>query len=72
MEQQILSDGRRLAYSLARLAEDIGLSVGFLRLEIARGNLRATRAGRRVIVTRQEVERYLSANTVSHNRSAQR
>jgi hypothetical protein len=60
------STNSRLAYSLEELAGDIGVSVGFLRLEITRGQLVPTRLGRRVIVAAEEVRRYLAANSAPH------
>ena len=54
-------DGQ-LAYSLAQLAPRLGgVSIGFLRLEIARRRLRPTRIGRRIVITVGEVQRYLEA-----------
>ena len=40
------------------IAERMGLSIGFLKLEISRGNLTPIRFGRRVLIHRSEVERY--------------
>lgn len=50
----------RLAFRVSEAAALIGVSPGFLRLELARGNLRATRLGRRLVLTRAELERYLT------------
>jgi hypothetical protein len=50
------------ATGLQKLAPELGVSVGFLRLEISRGRLLPTRLGRRVVVTADEVRRYLAAN----------
>jgi excisionase family DNA binding protein len=49
----------RIALSLQEVAESIGVSVPFLRLEIQRGKLKAAHAGRRVLVRRDEIDRYL-------------
>ena len=55
------SNDQQIAYSLQQLAPRLGgVSVGFLRLEIARGKLRPRRLGRRIVVTAGEVERYLN------------
>jgi hypothetical protein len=51
----------RMAFSIKELALAYGVSSGFLRLEIARGKLRPARLGRRVVISRNEAERYLSA-----------
>ena len=53
---------QRLAFALAEIAGPlIPVSTNFLRMEIARGNLAATRLGRRVVVSREELQRYLAA-----------
>jgi hypothetical protein len=49
----------RISYGLQELAKMIGVSRGFLRLEVKRGNLKPRNLGRRVVVTRTEVKRYL-------------
>jgi hypothetical protein len=59
------SDSGIRAFGLHRLAEDLGVSVGFLRLEITRGRLRPTRLGRRVLLTSHEINRYLAMNTAA-------
>jgi hypothetical protein len=51
----------RLAFRLAESAALIGVSTGFLRLELARGNLNATRLGRRIVLMRVELDRYLAS-----------
>jgi hypothetical protein len=62
------SNEQQIAYSLQQLAPLLGgVSVAFLRLEIARGKLKPRRLGRRVIITADEVARYLE-----HARSPQR
>jgi len=52
----------RLAFSLAELAAMIGVSRAFLRNEIERGHLRPRNLGRRIVITRDEVYRYLNAD----------
>ncbi len=52
----------RLAFRLVEAAALIGVSTGFLRLELARGNLNATRLGRRIVLMRTELERYLASH----------
>ena len=63
MNQQIVSRAERLAYSLDEVAKMTGLSVSFLRLEVTRGRLRASRAGRRVLVSANELRSYLEPET---------
>ena len=64
MEQISISKAMdsRLAYGLDELARMIGVSRGFLRLEIKRGKLNPKHLGRRVVVTADEARRYLSAD----------
>jgi len=62
---------QRLAYGLSEVAESLGLSVPFLRLEIRRGKLRPSRLGRRVVVTSAEVQRYLAQGMSSGRDAAQ-
>lgn len=50
----------QVAFGLPRLAQVIDVSVPFLRLEAARGRLKVTRLGRRIVVTKENVERYLA------------
>jgi excisionase family DNA binding protein len=53
-----------LAHSLHDAAQRLGgVSVSFLRLEIARGRLRAAHCGRRVLIAHDELLRYLAAGT---------
>jgi excisionase family DNA binding protein len=53
-----------LAYSLRDAAQRLGgVSVSFLRLEVARGHLRAVHCGRRVLILHDELVRYLAAGT---------
>jgi excisionase family DNA binding protein len=51
----------RLAFRVTEAAALIGVSAAFLRLELARGNLTATRLGRRIVLTRVELDRYLAS-----------
>jgi excisionase family DNA binding protein len=53
----------RLTLSLDEVAQQLGVCVGFLRLEIGRGKLHATRLGRRVLIRSEEVSRYLTEET---------
>jgi hypothetical protein len=58
-----MNDGvalNRLAWGLSELSQATGLSVGLLRQEVRKGNLRARRVGRRLLVTAQDWAAYLS------------
>lgn len=57
------SEARRIAYSVREVAEQTGLSQPFIRLEIKRRNLRATRLGRRVIVLAKDMDEWLNGGT---------
>jgi excisionase family DNA binding protein len=57
------SKSDRLIVSLEYAAWRLSVSPSFLRLEIARGNLRPVRLGRRVLISEAELDRYVSANT---------
>ncbi len=54
------SNTPKLGWTLHELAQSLSVSVPFLRLEIARGRLRAAHLGRRVVVLDSEVRRYLT------------
>jgi excisionase family DNA binding protein len=64
MQVSISDDGRasavRMAFKVAEAASALGVSASFIRLEMSRGHLRATRLGRRVVLTKSELERYLA------------
>ncbi len=53
----------RLALSLAEVAEALGVSLSTLKREVARGELRVTRIGRRVVVRVGELDAYLNKKT---------
>lgn len=48
----------RQSFSVIEVAEAHGLSPSFIRLEIARGRLRAMHAGRRVLIPRRSLDEY--------------
>lgn len=52
-----------LAVGVADLAKALGVSPEFIRLEIRRGRIRPARLGRRVVIPKAEVDRYLLAGT---------
>jgi excisionase family DNA binding protein len=62
MEKQSTNSKERLAAGIPVWAEQLDVSPGFLRLEVSRGRLRVMRLGRRVLVTKAEIERYLTDN----------
>jgi hypothetical protein len=57
---KFLTQVEKLAYTLQELSLSTGLSVNFYRLEIERGHLHRAMLGRRVVILRSEVERYLA------------
>jgi excisionase family DNA binding protein len=58
MRKSISLDVRR-AYGVAEIAQAYGLSIGFLRNEIKSGSLPIKRFGRRVLVLKEDWEKYL-------------
>lgn len=50
---------RRRAFSIKALAESYEISEGLVRLEIARGHLKAARIGRRVVIPIEAVKEWL-------------
>jgi excisionase family DNA binding protein len=58
------------ASGIADVAKRLSVSPGLIRLEIARGALRPLRLGRRVLISRRELERYLAQR--SDNQAAVR
>jgi len=65
MEKQSTNVEGRLAAGIPAWAERLDVSAGFLRLEVSRGRLRVIRLGRRVVVTKAEIERYLASNAAA-------
>ncbi len=51
---------KRMAWSLAEIAESTGLSLGFLRNEVRRGALPVKKLGRRVLVLEEDLRHYLA------------
>ena len=54
---------KRIAFSVREVALQTGLSQPFVRLEIKRGNLRASKIGRRVIVLATAMDEWLEGGT---------
>ncbi len=50
----------RISYSIEEAAQMLGVSRSFIRLEIGRKNLMVKRLGRRVIILKSEIQRYLA------------
>ncbi len=50
----------RVAWSLAEISEQTGLSIGYLRNELRGGRLPVKRFGRRILVLEQDLREYLS------------
>jgi excisionase family DNA binding protein len=59
-----LVTGKKLAYSLNEVGELIGVTTQHLRNENKRGKIRFVRSGRRILVTSEELSRYLEQNIV--------
>jgi len=51
----------RLAYGIEEVAEMLGCSSGFIRLEWKRGKLVITKLGRRRVVMKPDLDAYLQA-----------
>lgn len=54
----------RSAFSFKELAQSLGVSVRTLRTEAKAGRLSFVRIGRRVVVTTDQVEKYLARQSV--------
>jgi excisionase family DNA binding protein len=57
----------RKAWSPKEVADTTGLSLGFVRKEIREGCLRAVNAGRRLLITDEELQRYLTEGSRKFN-----
>ena len=64
--------GERIAYGLKELAQLLGLRYHFLWAETRRGNLLSTRIGRKLIVTKTELDRYLATHTAKAKNPSKR
>ena len=53
---------RTTGRSIKAVATDLGISPGLVRLEIARGRLKAARIGRRVIISDVAMQQWLNAS----------
>lgn len=52
-----------MAHDLRNAAGLLSVSPSFLRLEISRGRLRGSKLGRRLVISHDELVRYLAAGT---------
>ncbi len=50
---------KKMTYSIAELAEMLGVSQGHVRNENSRGKLQFVKSGRRILITDLEIRRYL-------------
>jgi excisionase family DNA binding protein len=55
----------RVAWSIAEIAEQTGLSLGFLRNEVRAARLPVRKFGRRVLVLDDDLRRYLDEGSAS-------
>ena len=55
----------RLAWGIADIAAKTGLSIGLIRQEVRRGNIRVRHFGRRVLVLDEDLRSYLERETTS-------
>lgn len=77
---QTMRGATRWAFSVVEIAELLGASPGFVRLEAERGKLRIIKKGGRLFILPKDVQRYLSrddrdapkANRVSESKSTRR
>ncbi len=61
LEQNITKERlKREAWSVSEVAARYGLSDGFVRLELKRGNLRGKFVGRRVIILERDIAEWVS------------
>ncbi len=60
MKNRAEKEINKRAYSIEEFAYMIGISKGHARNEIFRGNLKALKSGRRILITAEEIQRYLS------------
>jgi excisionase family DNA binding protein len=64
---EIISVQEKIAWSLAEISECTGLSIAYLRNEARRGSLPVKRFGRRVLVLRDDLQRYLEKGSQPKN-----
>jgi hypothetical protein len=57
--EQTINQTQRLGWGFSEISEATGLSINFLRNEERRGNLKAKRFGRRLVVLTEDLKAYL-------------
>lgn len=57
---ETITEKTKRAYSIKDVAAETTLSIPFVRLEIKRGNLKAAKFGKRVLITAENLSRYLN------------
>ena len=62
--------GERLAWSLAEVSSATGLSLGYLRNEIAANRLPIRRFGRRVLVRDEDLQKFLAEGSKADKAAA--
>jgi excisionase family DNA binding protein len=65
MAKSKTNESQRKALSVFEVAAELGVSEQLVRLEIQREMLKASRFGRRVIIQRADLDRYLAERTVA-------
>ena len=55
----------RFSYGIGEVANALGVSSGFIRLEIERGRLESFRLGRRVLIKKASFDAYIEAGQVA-------
>jgi len=60
---EVSSSTDKIAWSIAEISEVTGLSIGYLRNEVRRGNLPVKKFGRRILVLHKDLETYLEAGS---------
>jgi excisionase family DNA binding protein len=65
MLKRVTTENEKLAWTLQEIAEEISVSVEFLRLEIKHGKLKTKKFGRCVRVLNADLHAYVSQEEIS-------
>jgi excisionase family DNA binding protein len=65
---RIMND--QVAFSIKQLARVHGISPGLVRLEIQRGRLKVRRFGKRIVILREDLDRYLALGPANSGKDA--